>query len=143
MSKVFVFDHNISTQGCVKEVLEYEGHEVQGSSDATIALKRIMAWVEKDGTGPDIILLEYFAPEDDPQYRGGGWLAEELKRSDLTRFIPLVIMCEIGPHKSVTELSQHFRSHYGAVAYLSKPFDLENVKNVINGLLWAHSSRNS
>jgi CheY-like chemotaxis protein len=139
MSKVFIFDHNVDTQRSINGVLEEEGHEVRGSSDASIALKRIMAWVEQDGKGPDIILVEYFAPEGDPQYRGGEWLVEELKRSDFTRFIPIVIMCEVGRHKSVTELSEHFRRHYDAVAFLSKPFDLAKVRDAVNGILWAHS----
>jgi CheY-like chemotaxis protein len=143
MSKVFIFDPDSNTQESIREVLEVEGHEVRGSNDATIALKRITAWIEEDGKGPDIILVEFFASDDDPQYRGGGWLAHELKRCGLTQFTPLVIMCAKGRSKSVAVLDKVFRERYGAAAFLPKPFNLGTVRDAINGLLWAHTSSRS
>ncbi|MFA6272010.1 MAG: hypothetical protein WC693_02780 [Patescibacteria group bacterium] len=143
MSKVFIFDPDNNTLGSIKDVLEWEGHDVRGSSDANCALKRIMAWIEEDGKGPDIILVEYFASEDDPLYRGGGWLSLELRRPDLATHALLVIMCAKGKAKSVTVLAKVFRERYGAAAYLSKPFNLGMVRDAVNGLLWAHTSSRS
>ncbi|MFA6391907.1 MAG: response regulator [Patescibacteria group bacterium] len=143
MSKVFVFDHNGETQAFIVEVLECEGHDVRSSSDATLALKSVTAWIEEDGKGPDIILAEYFAPEDNPQFRGGGWLAHELKRCGLTVHTPLVIMCQNGSQKSAAALSKAFQERFGAVAYLPKPFTLITVRDAINGILWAHTSSSS
>ena len=140
MSKVFIFDPTCDTQESIIEVLELEGHEVYGSSDATIAFKRIMAWIEKDGKGPDIILVEYFPSRKDPQHRGGDWLASELKRCSLTDNIPLIIMCDRGSRKSTSELHRYFREHHEAVAYLAKPFTLKMLKGAINGLLWVYKA---
>lgn len=143
MGKVFIFDHDSDMRHFITQVLECEGHDVRSSFDATTALKCITGWIEEDGKGPDIILVEYFAPEDNPQYRGGGWLAHELKRCGLTVHTPLVIMCAIGSQKSVAVLSKMFQERYGAAAYLPKPFNLGTVRDAVNGILWAHSSSRS
>ncbi|MFA6272742.1 MAG: hypothetical protein WC693_06680 [Patescibacteria group bacterium] len=143
MSKVFIFDPDSNTLASIKDVLEWEGHEVRGCSNATCALKCIMGWIQEDGKGPDIILVEYFAPEGDPPNRGGGWLSLELKRPGPAAQIPLVIMCAKGKARSVAVLTKVFRERYGAVAYLSKPFNLGTIRDAVNGLLWAHSSFHS
>ena len=74
---------------------------------------------------PEIILLDLMMPDID-----GFRLLDQLKSSSAFRKIPVVILSAIHEDEIVAKTKQ-----MGAVGYIKKPVDIDEVEEIINRLL--------
>jgi len=74
---------------------------------------------------PDLILMDLIMPKMD-----GYTACSEIKADQSTRGIPVVILTAVGH-----ELSKKFATEMGAAGYVTKPFDVKDLINVISSLL--------
>jgi two-component system alkaline phosphatase synthesis response regulator PhoP len=74
---------------------------------------------------PDLILMDLIMPKMD-----GYATCSQIKADEATRGIPVVILTAVGH-----ELNKKFATEMGAAAYITKPFNLQGLKDMITLLL--------
>jgi two-component system alkaline phosphatase synthesis response regulator PhoP len=77
------------------------------------------------GQKPDLILMDLIMPKVD-----GYAACAQIKADPATRGIPVVVLTAIGH-----ELNKKFATEMGAQAYLTKPFSIQGLMDVITPLL--------
>jgi two-component system alkaline phosphatase synthesis response regulator PhoP len=77
------------------------------------------------GEKPDLILMDLIMPKVD-----GYAACAQIKADPATRGIPVVVLTAIGH-----ELNKKFATEMGAQAYLTKPFSIQGLMEVITPLL--------
>ena len=109
MAKILVIDDEKSIRNTLKEILEYEGHEVQDAADGLDGLKKIEA--EKF----DIILTDIKMPKMD-----GMELLEKV--IELQNDTPVIMISGHGTIETAVEAIKK-----GAYDFISKPLDLNRM----------------
>ena len=118
MSRVLVVDDEPSLLQVLKMNLELEGHEAFLASDGGTALKRIVA------EEPDLVLLDIMMPVMD------GWdVLRNLSEMPLKKKPRVIVMTA----KGMRDMSKGLE--LGAHAYISKPFDTEELLELVENLL--------
>ena len=79
---------------------------------------------------PDLILMDIMMPEMD-----GYSACHALKRDEATSTIPVVIVTALGQ-----ELNKKFAREMGADEYLTKPFNIQNLRDTVKRLVQPGSS---
>ncbi len=74
---------------------------------------------------PDLILMDLIMPKMD-----GYAACSQIKADEATKAIPVVILTAIG-----NEFNKKFATEMGAEAYLTKPFSIQGLLDVITPLL--------
>jgi len=74
---------------------------------------------------PNLILMDLIMPKMD-----GYTACSEIKADQSTRGIPVVILTAVGH-----ELNKKFATEMGAAGYVTKPFNVQDLVNVISPLL--------
>ena len=74
---------------------------------------------------PDLILMDLIMPKMD-----GYAACSEIKADQSTKGIPVVILTAVGH-----ELNKKFATEMGAAGYVTKPFNIQDLINVISPLL--------
>jgi two-component system alkaline phosphatase synthesis response regulator PhoP len=74
---------------------------------------------------PDLILMDLIMPKMD-----GYTACSEIKADQATKGIPVVILTAVGH-----ELNRKFAMEIGAEGYVTKPFNIQELKDVITPLL--------
>jgi two-component system alkaline phosphatase synthesis response regulator PhoP len=74
---------------------------------------------------PDLILMDLIMPKID-----GYAACSQIKADEATRGIPVVILTAVGH-----DLNKKFATEMGAEAYITKPFNIQGLKDVITLLL--------
>jgi len=74
---------------------------------------------------PDLILMDLIMPKMD-----GYTACSEIKADQSTKGIPVVILTAVGH-----ELNKKFATEMGAAGYVTKPFNIQDLINVISPLL--------
>lgn len=112
--RIMVIDDDASILEAVEILLQLEGYEVYTSMNGTQALQKIPE------VQPQIILLDVLLSGED-----GRDIARKLKLDETTKTIP-IIMFSANPNieKSTQEA--------GACAFLSKPFNVEDLIGLTN-----------
>ena len=77
------------------------------------------------GQKPDLILMDLIMPKVD-----GYAACAQIKADPATRGIPVVVLTAIGH-----ELNKKFATEMGAEAYITKPFSIQGLMDVITPLL--------
>jgi CheY-like chemotaxis protein len=77
------------------------------------------------GQKPDLILMDLIMPKVD-----GYAACAQIKADPATRGIPVVVLTAIGH-----ELNKKFATEMGAQAYITKPFNIQGLMDVITPLL--------
>jgi two-component system alkaline phosphatase synthesis response regulator PhoP len=77
------------------------------------------------GQKPDLILMDLIMPKVD-----GYAACAQIKADPATRGIPVVVLTAIGH-----ELNKKFATEMGAQAYITKPFSIQGLMDVITPLL--------
>jgi len=77
------------------------------------------------GKKPDLILMDLIMPKMD-----GYTACSEIKADQATRGIPVVILTSVR-----NELNKKFAMEMGAEGYITKPFDIQELRDVITALL--------
>lgn len=114
--KVFIVDDNPINLELLELRLKTLDCEVFSASDGEKALELILT------RKPDIILLDVMLPQMD-----GYELCRLLKNHELTKDIPVVFISA-----AVGETFKEKALHLGALAFLTKPINKEELKNIIN-----------
>jgi CheY-like chemotaxis protein len=77
------------------------------------------------GQKPDLILMDLIMPKMD-----GYAACSQIKADEATKEIPVVILTAIG-----NELNKKFATEMGAEGYITKPFNIQELTDVITPLL--------
>ena len=118
--KILIADDETSIRSLVRSMLGKE-HIVIGASDGEEATK--VAHKEK----PDLILMDIMMPKMD-----GYTACHAIKTHPATEAIPVVMLTGVG-----YELNKKLSQMIGASGYITKPFQLQELKEMIGQLLSA------
>jgi len=115
--KVFVFDDNVDILELCTIILEDAGYEIKTSSTSNNIVDQVSAYM------PDIIFMDNWLPDV-----GGIDATRELKAHDTLKSIPVIYFSANNDVKSLAEQA-------GADSYLSKPFDIAELEQIIKKYL--------
>lgn len=111
--KVFIFDDNTDILELCTFILEDAGYEIKTSSTSNNIIDQVSAYT------PDIIFMDNWLPDV-----GGIEATRELKGHDMLKHIPVIYF---SANNDVMLLADQA----GADGYLSKPFDIQDLENII------------
>ena len=111
--KVFIFDDNTDILELCTFILEDAGYEIKTSSTSNNIIDQVSAYI------PDIIFMDNWLPDV-----GGIEATRELKNHDQLKNIPVIYF---SANNDVMALADQA----GADGYLSKPFDIQELENII------------
>lgn len=111
--KVFIFDDNSDILELCTFILEDAGYEIKTSSTSNDIIDQVTAYT------PDIIFMDNWLPDV-----GGIDATRELKSHPALKSIPVIYF---SANNDVMALADQA----GADGYLSKPFDIEELENII------------
>lgn len=118
--KILVIEDDKDIRDTIMYALQGRNYEVIVAEDGKI-LKGIAE------LNPDLILLDNWLSDwkSDPN---GQQLSKELKSSDTTRHIPIIMVSAVGNIKEVTEAGM-------ADGYIKKPFELDELLTTVDRFL--------
>lgn len=119
MSKVLVVDDVPTELELISRILQDAGLEVIRASDGDEAIICIQQ------NPPDLVILDVVMPR-----MNGFEVVRELRENEKTKHLP-VIFCT---HKN-TEIDKTWGMELGADAYVSKPFEPQQLLDIIRRLL--------
>jgi two-component system alkaline phosphatase synthesis response regulator PhoP len=111
--KVFIFDDNTDILELCTFILEDAGYEIKTSSTSNNIIDQVSAYT------PDIIFMDNWLPDV-----GGIEATRELKGHDTLKYIPVIYF---SANNDVMLLADQA----GADGYLSKPFDIQDLEDII------------
>lgn len=111
--KVFIFDDNTDILELCTFILEDAGYEIKTSSTSNHIIDQVSAYI------PDIIFMDNWLPDV-----GGIEATRELKGHETLKNIPVIYF---SANNDVMLLADQA----GADGYLSKPFDIQDLENII------------
>jgi two-component system alkaline phosphatase synthesis response regulator PhoP len=111
--KVFIFDDNTDILELCTFILEDAGYEIKTSSTSNNIIDQVTAYI------PDIIFMDNWLPDV-----GGIEATRELKNHEELKNIPVIYF---SANNDVMALADQA----GADGYLSKPFDIQELENII------------
>jgi DNA-binding response OmpR family regulator len=115
--KIVIFDDDEDILSICSFILEEQGWTVFAYTDCNKIAEKVSSVL------PDIIIMDNWIPDD-----GGIIATQTLKKNDSLKNIPVIYF---SANSDIALLA----SHAGAETYLAKPFDLEELENVINSVL--------
>jgi CheY-like chemotaxis protein len=116
---VLIADDEPEVVDLVQIVLQTEGYKVQSASNGRKALDKITE------QPPDLILLDVMMPE-----MTGLMLLEHLREDPTLSKIPVIMLSVV-----VTDPEVRMALEGGAIAYLSKPFEIRELVWLVNRAL--------
>ena len=120
MSKILIIEDEPAIKKAIMEALGQEGFEVEGAVDASQAESLIQSFQ------PDLILLDLVLPG-----KNGFQFLKEIKESEKTKKIPVVILSNLGDEEEVRQGLK-----LGAIDFLIKAdYDLDEVVEIIKKYL--------
>ncbi|AMQ01118.1 Response regulator receiver protein [Pedobacter cryoconitis] len=111
--KVFIFDDNTDILELCTFILEDAGYEIKTSSTSNNIIEQVMAYI------PDIIFMDNWLPDV-----GGIDATRALKSDEKLKNIPVIYFSANNDVMSLADQA-------GADGYLSKPFDIQELENII------------
>jgi CheY-like chemotaxis protein len=118
-NKILVADDEPEVIDLVRIMLEREGHTIVGASNGEQALS--LARTDQ----PDLILLDVLMPK-----MSGLEVLKHLQADPATAAIPVIVLSVVTTHPEVQSAV-----HRGAVAYLTKPFELREMVRLVASIL--------
>jgi CheY-like chemotaxis protein len=116
---ILVADDEREVVDLVRMVLEMDGHTVLYAEDGEQALAHSAAVL------PDLILMDMRMPK-----MSGLTVLKHLHEDPLTADIPVIMLSVVTTHPEVQTAL-----HSGAVAYLSKPFEIRELSRLVGRVL--------
>ncbi len=117
--RIIIFDDDEDILSVCTYVLEEQGWEVHVFTDCNNIIGKVGAIM------PDVILMDNWIPDT-----GGIIATQALKNNDALKQIPVVYF-------SANSDIQLLAKQAGAEAYIAKPFDLDDMERIIDGVLAA------
>ncbi|WP_449435793.1 response regulator [Pedobacter steynii] len=111
--RVFVFDDNAEILELCTIILEDAGYDIRTSSTSNDIIGQVQAYV------PDIIFMDNWLPDV-----GGIDATRALKAHETLKSIPVIYFSANNDVKTLA-------AEAGADGYLSKPFDIQELEDVI------------
>jgi len=112
--KVLIFDDDEDILAICTYILEEQGWEVSTFSNCNNIIEKV------ESIMPEVILMDNWIPDS------GGIIATQLiKKQDRLKHIPVVYFSANNDIKSLAQQA-------GADSFLAKPFDLEELENIVN-----------
>jgi len=118
MSRVLIFDDDVDILELCALVLQSRGFETATENNCRNVIKRVKE------VAPDVILMDNWIPDS-----GGIIASRTIKSNEAFQHIPIVYFSANNDIKSLAKEA-------GADAFLAKPFDLEELEKVIEGLMY-------
>ncbi len=118
--RVLIVEDNVAVARLLEELLTDEGHIVQCTGSGREGLELLRSWL------PHLILLDMTLPEMD----GDAFRAAQLEFGPPASTVPVVLVTGAGD----SELSA---ARIGAFGLVRKPFDLEELIDVVESALSA------
>lgn len=115
--KIIIFDDDEDILSICSYILEEQGWEVHTFTDCNNIVEKVSS------VNPSVILMDNWIPD-----AGGIIATQTLKKSDELKHIPVIYF-------SANSDIQLLAEHAGAETYLAKPFDLEDLEQIINTVL--------
>lgn len=115
--KVFVFDDNADILDLCTIILEDAGYDIKTSSTSNNIIDQVMAYT------PDIIFMDNWLPDV-----GGIDATRALKKHETLKEIPVIYF-------SANNDVESLAGQAGADGYLSKPFDIQELEEIISRYL--------
>lgn len=115
--KIIIFDDDEDILSICSYVLEEQGWEVHAFTDCNHVAEKVSA------IHPDVILMDNWIPD-----AGGIVATQTLKKNSKLKDIPVIYF-------SANSDIQLLASSAGAESYLAKPFDLQQLEQVIQNVL--------
>jgi two-component system alkaline phosphatase synthesis response regulator PhoP len=116
--KILIADDETSIRQTVGRILDKD-YVVLEATNGEEAVE--IAKVQK----PDLILMDLIMPKMD-----GYAACSQIKADEATRGIPVVILTAVG-----NELNKKFATEMGAEGYITKPFNIQELTDVMTPLL--------
>lgn len=123
--KVLVADDEPEVVNLVRIMLEMEGYTILEASDGEAAVSRVLA------ERPDLILLDVRMPR-----MSGLGVLDQLRENPTTDSIPVIMLSVVTTYPEVQKALER-----GAVAYLSKPFELREMARLVARVLGMDASQ--
>ncbi|RZS87121.1 response regulator receiver domain-containing protein [Motilibacter rhizosphaerae] len=117
-ARVLVVDDSASVRDLISLNLSLEGFEVVTACNGREALDRV------HDLAPDIVTLDVTMPDMD-----GFGTAERLRQDERTRELPIVIVSACAQESDFKRAEE-----IGVDAYVTKPFDPEDLVRIVLGL---------
>jgi len=118
-TKILIVDDELDTLLPLKRALEMEDFNVVEAQDGVEALERVRSEI------PDLVLLDLMLPK-----LNGFEVCQRLKRDEATSFISIIMLTAKGETSDKIEGIE-----IGADDYVTKPFDLDELKARIKAVL--------
>ena len=112
--KVFVFDDNPDILELCTIILEDAGYDIKTSCTSNDIIDQVLSYI------PDIIFMDNWLPDV-----GGIEATRALKKHETLKNIPLIYFSANNDVKTLAEQA-------GADDYLSKPFDIQDLEDIVN-----------
>jgi two-component system cell cycle response regulator DivK len=112
--KVFVFDDNAEILELCTIILEDAGYDIRTSSTSNNIIDQVLSYI------PDIIFMDNWLPDV-----GGIDATKELKGHETLKSIPVIYFSANNDVKALA-------AEAGADGYLSKPFDIQELEDIIS-----------
>mgnify|MGYP001347608680 CR=1 FL=1 len=119
MARLLIVDDEDSVRDVLRQLFEYEGHEVALAASGDEAIRAV------GRTKPDVVFLDVKMPGKD----GLTWCAE-LKRDPRYARIPIVLLSARGQER---DREQALKS--GATEFMTKPYSPYELKRLVRRLL--------
>ncbi len=110
--ELLIVDDNPENLRVLSSMLKQEGYGVRAAKNAKQALASI------DGSEPDLMLLDIHMPEMD-----GFELCKQIKKNSTFQSLPIIFLSALND-----TFNKKMGFEAGAVDYMTKPFDIEEVK---------------
>jgi len=116
--RLFLLDDDELISSMLTRSLKKAGYEVQSETSTDDVINKIAAWY------PDLILLDIHLDED----KSGLAILEELKREEIPGQV-VMLTADDSAESAITAMK------LGAADYLTKPFNMDEVKLVIGNII--------
>jgi len=116
--RIFLLDDDELISSMLSRALKKEGYEVQTETSTEDVLNKISTWC------PDLVLLDIHLEED----RSGLDILEEMRREEIGGQV-VMLTADDSAESAITAMK------LGAADYLTKPFNMDEVKIVIKNII--------
>lgn len=115
--KVLIFDDDEDILAICTYILEEQGWEVNTFSNCNNIIEKV------ESIMPDVILMDNWIPDS-----GGIVATQAIKQQQRLKQIPIIYFSANNDIKTLAQQA-------GADSFLAKPFDLEELENIVNQVL--------
>ncbi|MDO3628589.1 response regulator transcription factor [Mucilaginibacter sp. BT774] len=116
MKKILIVEDDVDTLDLMETILHGQGY-------AVIKVKREITIREIGGIHPDLVILDFMLP-----FGPGTDICAAIKSNEMTKDIPVIMY---SASSGIGELA----GENGADAYLDKPFDVQELIEMVNRLV--------